>query len=75
MKRISLTEIDQFGYNVNNSGWHINDVKTNKIIIDFGDRSYVFDGNGRLLESNELLSSTQITKEELLTLNKDEQSL
>lgn len=54
MKKIDLTEIDQFGYVVNKTSWNTNGITTNQLLIDFGDHTYVFDNDGKLLQTNEI---------------------
>lgn len=58
MKKIDLIELDQFGNIAVSTTMTTNDIMSNKIKIDFGEFWYVFDGNGRLLQSNEIVKTT-----------------
>ena len=71
MRKIDLIELDQFKNIAVSRSWITSDIKCNKFKIDFGDFSYVFDYDGRLLESNQTIESKEITMNDLLTLKKD----
>lgn len=54
MKKIDLTELDQFGNTTSKTSWNTSGISSNKIEINFGDYLYVFNSSGLLLNTRTL---------------------
>jgi hypothetical protein len=54
MKKIDLSELDQFGNTTSKTSWNTSGISSNKIEINFGDYLYVFNSNGLLLYTHVL---------------------
>lgn len=61
MKKIDLSELDQFGNVASSTSWNTNDIKSNQYKIDFGELWYIFDSNGGLVKWSELPDKQDIT--------------
>lgn len=59
MKKIDLTELDQFGNIATKTSWNTSGISTNKIEINFGDYVYVFNINGLLLDTHVLTTDNK----------------
>ena len=58
MKKIDLTEKDQFGNTAIKSSWNTSGISSNKIEINFGDYLYIFNSSGLLLNTHVLSTVT-----------------
>jgi hypothetical protein len=54
MKKIDLSELDQFGNTATKTSWNTSGICSNKIEIKFDDYIYVFNSNGLLLNTHVL---------------------
>jgi len=52
MKKIDLSELDQFGNTATKTSWNTSGISSNKIEINFGDYLYTFNSNGLLLDTH-----------------------
>lgn len=88
MKKIDLSELDQFGNTASKTSWNTSGISSNKIEINFGDYLYVFNSNGLLLNTHVLSTvddipapviiapeplSIEITEDESLEISEAEQ--